>query len=209
VAVSFVCVHAQEFSADLVNTRPGENTEHSAKIYVGKNKIRMESGQERENRGAFIIDGNTNSTIILVPERKMYIESLPDQAPGAQGFKNIQAFMRPADPNNACPQWEAAMASMKDSENKITSCRKLGTDVVNGRTAVKYQGTNSKGETGYVWVDPKLRFFLKWEGKDGGAELRNIKEGSQAASLFEVPSDYTKFDMGSMMRNRRGGRKPQ
>jgi hypothetical protein len=33
-------------------------------------------------------------------------------------------------------------------------------------------------------------------------ELRNIKEGPQPASLFEIPSDYTKFDMGSMMQRR-------
>jgi len=40
---------------------------------------------------------------------------------------------------------------------------------------------------------------VKWEGKNASWELRNIQEGSQPASLFEVPAGYTKFDMGSMM----------
>ena len=31
-------------------------------------------------------------------------------------------------------------------------------------------------------------------------ELQNIKEGSQPDSLFAIPSDYQKFDMGNMMR---------
>jgi hypothetical protein len=33
-------------------------------------------------------------------------------------------------------------------------------------------------------------------------ELRNIQEGSQPASLFEIPAGYTKFDMGGAMRQR-------
>jgi hypothetical protein len=30
--------------------------------------------------------------------------------------------------------------------------------------------------------------------------VRNIQEGSQPASLFEVPAGYTKFDMGGAMK---------
>jgi hypothetical protein len=208
IALSFACAHAQEFSADLVNTKgePSNSKERATRIYVGKNKIRMEN-EASSNGGAIIVDGASNTTTILMPERKMYIQSTPDQE-RMGGFQNITAFMRPADPSNACPQWEAAMANLRDKENKLTSCRKLGNDVVNGRPAVKYEGTSSKGEKGYVWVDPKLRFFLKWEGSEGAAELRNIKEGTQPANLFDIPSDYTKFDMGSMMRNRRGTNKP-
>lgn len=202
---------AQEFSADLINTKKDSPAEHQAKIFVGNHKIRLESDRSSQGEsggmggGAFIIDEATKTTTILVPERKMYIQSNEgDQRPG---FQTLSALMRPADPNNACPQWEAAMAA-RHQDKKLTSCRKVGTDTVNGRTAVKYEGVNSDGEKGNVWVDPKLHFFLKIDGKDGGAELRNIKEGTQPASLFEVPSDYTKFDMGSMMRNRRGAQKP-
>jgi len=70
---------------------------------------------------------------------------------------------------------------------------------VNGRSTVKYEGTNAKGETGTIWLDPKLRFPVKWQGKNGSGELQNIKEGAQPASLFEIPDGFTKFDMGSMM----------
>jgi hypothetical protein len=208
LVLSLACAHAQEFSADLVQSKQGSDNERPpTHINVGNNKIRMETERPgASDPGAFIIDGTNNSTIILIPQRKMYIQSTEEDR-SRQGFQSLTAFMRPADPNNACPQWEAAMAKIK-SDNKITGCRKLGPDVVNGRSAVKYEGTSSKGEKGYIWVDPKLRFFLKWEGKDGSGELRNIKEGSQPASLFEVPAGYTKFDMGSMMRNRRGAQNP-
>jgi hypothetical protein len=71
---------------------------------------------------------------------------------------------------------------------------------VNGRSAIKYAGSSKNG-SGYAWIDPKLRFVLKWEDNKGGTvELRNIKEGPQDPSLFQIPSDYHKFDMQQMQR---------
>jgi len=43
---------------------------------------------------------------------------------------------------------------------------------------------------------------VKWQGKNDGGELHDIQEGSQPASLFEIPAGYTKMDMGSMMQQR-------
>jgi hypothetical protein len=55
-----------------------------------------------------------------------------------------------------------------------------------------------------VWIDPKLRFVVKWlDDKGDGTELRNIQEGSQDARLFQVPPDFHKFDMQQMMQQRR------
>jgi hypothetical protein len=103
-------------------------------------------------------------------------------------------FFRTGDADNACGDW------LEQPANQGGSCHKVGNETVNGRNTVKYEGTNAKGETGFVWVDPKLRFPVKWQGKDGqGGELRNIQEGSQPASLFEIPAGYQKFDMGAMM----------
>ena len=75
----------------------------------------------------------------------------------------------------------------------------MGSDTVNGRSAIKYEGTNASGDSGTFWVDPKIAFPIKWQGKNSSGELRNIQEGSQPGSLFEVPAGYTKFDMGGMM----------
>jgi hypothetical protein len=89
---------------------------------------------------------------------------------------------------------------MQLPQNQGGSGRKIGNETVHGRSSVRYEGTNAKGETGDVWVDPKLRFPVKWEGKRGSRELRNIQEGTQPASLFEIPGDYKKFDMGNIGR---------
>ena len=67
---------------------------------------------------------------------------------------------------------------------------------MNGREHRQVRGDERQGETGAVWLDPKLRFPAKWQGKNGGGELRNIQEGSQPASLFEIPAGYTNVRYG-------------
>ena len=84
--------------------------------------------------------------------------------------------------------------------DKGGTCHKVGNETVNGRSTIKYEGTNAKGEPGSAWFDSKLRFPVKWEGKNGSGEMQNIKEGPQPASLFEIPAGYTKMDMGGMQR---------
>jgi outer membrane lipoprotein-sorting protein len=74
---------------------------------------------------------------------------------------------------------------------------------VNGRATVKYEGINSAGESSTVWIDPKLGFPLKWQRKNSGGEIRNIQEGPQPDSLFEVPPGLTKMDMSGMMQNQK------
>src|ERR1017187_4794766 len=43
--------------------------------------------------------------------------------------------------------------------NKGGTCRKVGNDTVNGRSTVKYEGTNANGDSSTFWIDPKLRPF--------------------------------------------------
>jgi hypothetical protein len=54
---------------------------------------------------------------------------------------------------------------------------------MNGWSAVKCEGTNSSGEPSSVWL---LGFPVKWQGRSSAGELRNIQEGTQSASLFEI-----------------------
>jgi len=193
-ALIAVAAFAQEdFSADIVNHRDSANQNH-AKIYVTKNKWRIEGfGEGRMgSSGAAIIDLTTQQNTVVMPERKMYMQFPMGQGPAGQ---RLTSFYRARDVDDACSDW------LKLSYNKGGTCRKVGSDTVNGRSTVKYEGTNSKGETGTIWLDKKIAFPVKWEGKNGGGELQNIKEGPQPASLFEIPSDYQKFQMPAGMPN--------
>ncbi|HWY22568.1 MAG TPA: hypothetical protein VNX26_15180 [Candidatus Acidoferrum sp.] len=179
-----------EFSAEIVDLqKPGTPT----KIYFAKDKIRIEP-QATNSRGAGVVIMNmaTQTSTILMTQQHMYME-MPAQSLSQRG---IFLFFRAGDIENACVDWQKMVHTLTGS------CHKVGNDTVNGRTTVEYEGTSSSGEVSRVWLDPKLRFPVKWQGKNSGGELRNLQEGSQPASLFEIPSGFTKMDMGGMMQNR-------
>ena len=181
-----------QFSAEIVNDKQPDA--QPAKIYFGKDKMRIESNRGGREGGAYIINMATHSNIVLMDQQHMYME-MPEQMANQ---RHSYDFFRVHDVDNACADWLA------QARNKGGTCRKVGSETVNGRSTVKYEGTNARGETGTVWIDPKLQFPVKWQGKNGdGGELRNIQEGTQDARLFEVPPDYHKFDMQQMQQRRR------
>jgi hypothetical protein len=95
-----------------------------------------------------------------------------------------------ADVDNACPAWEKSL-------EKPGPCTKVGDDTINGRSTIKYKGTATNGDTGYAWVDRRLKSVIKWEGEKTAAELQNIQEGPQTATLFQVPAGYEMFDLAA------------
>jgi hypothetical protein len=179
----------EDFSAEVVTSKQNGQTS-SGKIFLTKDKARFEPEGQNAQNGFVIINFATHTSTMLMPARKMYMEMPIGVGPAAQRARD---FFRPSDPDNACTDW------MKMSARPGAECHKVGSAVVNGRNTVEYEAKSSDGGTGHVWLDRKIDFPVKWDEKDGGTgEVRDIKEGSQPASLFEVPSDYQKMDMGNM-----------
>ena len=188
LTLATVALAQSEFSAEVVNNQTPTKT--PTKIYFGKNKIRFENvGNDERGGGSVIMDLKTQSYLVLMPKQNMYME-MPESMMEGRGM--VQ-FFKSGDAENACPEW------LTLADNKGGTCHKLGHETVNGRDTVKYEGTNAKGESKTAWLDAKVRFPIKWQGKDSSGELRNIQEGPQPASLFEVPAGYSKMDMGNMM----------
>jgi hypothetical protein len=181
-----------EFSADIVNnTKAGSPVQ--ARAYFSKDKMRFDAQEKgAKDKGAVIINFATHTYLVVMANQHMYME-MPAQTMDQRG---MYSFFQTGDVENACSDW------LKLSKNVGGTCHKVGNDSVNGRSAIKYEGTNSSGETSQVWLDPKLRFPVKWQEKNGGGELRNIQEGPQPASLFEIPAGFTKMDLGGMMQQR-------
>ena len=179
-----------DFSAEIYNLDKSDKAPQ-AKMYFSGDKMRFEPLQkDPHNSGAFIIKLGAQTATVIMDQQHMYME-----VPGVMANqRSAYNFFRTGDVENACKDWGEV------GNNKGSSCKKVGSDTVNGRSTIKYEGTNANGETSYFWIDPKLRFPVKWQSKGSSGELRNIQEGSQPASLFEVPAGYTKMDMGGMMR---------
>ena len=193
LAASFVLGQA-EFSAEIVDLqKPGTPT--TAKIYFTKDKMRAEpQATSPHGGGAVIMNFATQTTIVLMAQQRMYME-MPAQS---QGQRLGYAFFQAGDVENACGDWQNA------GHNQGGSCHKVGNESVNGRNTVKYETTSANGDVSQFWLDPKLRFPVKWQGKNSGGELRNIQEGAQPASLFEAPAGFTKMNIpGGMMQQPR------
>jgi hypothetical protein len=190
-------VMAQDFSADVVNARGGEGIR---KIYSTKDRVRYDIAGQNQAMGpaAVIVDEAQNKWLVLLAERHMYMDSWPTmmKKPAITQYWHVQ------DVNDACPQWKK-LAEQAGTYQNWGNCTKVGSDTLNGRSTVKYEGVSSKGDKSYIWVDTKLHSVIKMDGGTGGGmELINIKEGAQPASLFEVPNGYTKFDMAGVMQQR-------
>ena len=190
LAASFVLAQ-MEFSAEIVDLqKPGTPT--MAKIYFAKDKMRIESqtGGPRSG-GAIIMNFATQTSIVLMAQQHMYME-MPAQAQ-SQRMGYASAFFQAGDVENACGDWQKM-------GHQGASCHKVGNETINGRDTVKYETTNASGDVSHFWLDPKLRFPVKWQGKNNDGELRNIQEGTQTANLFEAPAGFTKMNMpGGMM----------
>jgi hypothetical protein len=180
---------SQEFSADLVRQKPQNAA--GTKVSVSGDQVRFAVTGQKNSSFALINVAQRTSTMVL-PDAQSYVVSPPGHLASSIPLFHID------DPENACQAWEKSM-------DNPGSCKKIGDDTVNGRAAVKYTGAMENGDTGTAWIDRKLNFVIKWEGEKTVAELQNIQEGPQEASLFEVPSKYQKLDTAAA---RKGPKKP-
>jgi hypothetical protein len=173
---------AQEFSADVVRLKPtGMPT---TKIFVHHEMVRFDS-MTQPSKSYVLVDLDKRTSSMVIAENKTYVVAPPGHLPASIPLFRID------DPENACPEWNKTVTEK-------ANCKKVGDDTVNGRRAVKYTGTAYNGDTGTAWIDSKLKITIKWEGEKGAAELQNIQEGPQTASLFQIPSDYEKLDPASV-----------
>jgi hypothetical protein len=190
VALLFLASFAMaqtEFSANIANH--GKEKNAMTKVIRGKDKLFFNSA---DADGGVILDLQNGTYYVLMPKQHMYMV-MPENMSESRGTFR---FFATGDVENACAEW------LKQADNTGGTCHKDGSETVNGRSTVKYDGTNAKGEASTVWLDSKLRFPIKWEGKNGGGELQNIQEGPQPDSLFEIPAGYKKMDMSGMMQRK-------
>jgi hypothetical protein len=185
------------FSSDVAITTKNA-TKIGGKWYFSAPRLRMDitsmpqaSGNTPNPFGniSVIIDGGNQTTYMLMPQQQMYMEFHGNGAHTNPAMNTIAELNRyQGDP---C------------AEHSDATCKKLGTETVNGRSCDKWAVTDKNGGKSTVWIDQKLHFPIKARGDDGsGVEFTNVKEGAQDASRFAVPSGYRKFDASVMGRQK-------
>lgn len=176
VAAAASCALAASFSADVVMKMQG--TTQSGRTYVDGKRTRMEMSHG-PMKTIVIVRADKGVTWMLMPEQRQYMEN-------RAGSKDW------TDPN-----W------LKNMEQHATK-KYLGKANVAGYTCDKYLYEFKKKEMGSstIYLAKKLDYPIKIENKSqfgsSTVELKNIKEGKQAASLFEIPKGYKKVEMPPM-----------
>lgn len=193
VSTAFAYQMPQPFSADFSTMSANGNANMKGKFFFSLPKVRMDmtdTGQRQAGpfggKMSMIMDGEAKMAYMLMTDQQMYMEF-------------------PTDANNPLTQRTPKWQDFKGdpctfNKDQNATCKKLGTEAVNGRSCDKWEVTEKSGHKETLWIDQKLHFPVKTTDGQMTTEFTNIKEGAQDASLFKVPAGYRKFDMGSMQR---------
>ena len=162
-----------QFSAET-RTTSAQGSSGAGKLFVDGNKIRAEA-----NHGGLdtimIVDQNKKNIYRLMPPQKMYAEISFADAAAAHRTPEWRMY----DPSNPC------------SDRPDTSCKKAGTESINGFSCNKWLLTGKHTST--LWIDQKTGITVKTLSANGTVfEILNIKQGSQDQKLFAIPAGYTK-----------------
>lgn len=178
-----------EYSADSVmQTEEGTIEQH---VYVTPTKERKETLTGSGDGAVQIFRFDSKVMWMLMPSQKMYMEH-------QMGKPN------PRQPAQDVSQWEV-------EENVV------GEETLDGVKVTKYKtiatSTDGKKYGGFSWrtkegipVKQDLLYKEGNEKKRMSTELKNLKIEKQDPQLFEIPKDFTKFDMAGMMGGMMGDR---
>lgn len=174
-----------QFSADI-STKGPNIPPSQGKMYFGGSKMRMDNNVQG-HASIMIVDLQRKVADMIMPQQRMYMEM--NYAEFAKPMPDVRTY----DPNNPC------------AADTGSTCRKLGTETVNGRLCDKWEFTGGAGGRRTVWVDKGNHLPIRTVSSDGNTfDMTNIKEGPQPSSLFQVPAGYQKMDMGDMMQGMQG-----
>ncbi len=136
---------AQQFSADLLLTNRGGQSEHAAgRLYVGNGAVRIETPDI--GNGRFLVDVKADTAFFVLPAQHVFMDA-------KQSSRLTQIFV-PVDPESPCWAWQvhAKLAGVADQGGQWR-CERLGAESAGGRAIIKYLVTSARGETDYAWID--------------------------------------------------------
>ncbi len=196
---------AQQFSADVISTPATGST--TTRVYVGKTQMRLQTFSGGQPKDGMIWDAGRKSVTIVMDENHSYIggnSTLLNAAMSSSGAPVLVRIFRPTSGSDPCVDWNAAVLPYADSTKPRPhfSCHSVGEDAVNGRTATKWFVVSTQGaktDSGYAWIDSRLRVVSKSQDRNGSVELKNIQEGAQPDTEFQVPAGYRQVDASALL----------
>ena len=174
----------KEYTADMVDVKSGKVV---GKYAVTEKKMRMESTDE---------DDGDSLVIIRMDQGKVYV------------MQEDKTYIDIPIKGDKVPTPEELAGMMGGGDLFKPKREKLGTETVSGYKAEKFRVTHTIEMMGqkhtsvhHEWLAKEFDIPVRIENEGNIAELRNIKVGTPAASLFEIPAGYKKnTEMEEMMK---------
>ena len=176
---------AQQFSADLVIMQhDGAAATPAGRLRVFGDKVRIETPELAD--GFFLIDGSEPAAYFVRPATHVFMN--------AKQSSRLTRLFVPVDPADPCRQWQA-MARLAGAEQGGWRCERSGEQTTGVQNAVGYRAVAAAGVVFLGWIDVARKFPVRIKTGDGAViTAENIRDEPQAASSFEIPPGYRKFD---------------
>jgi hypothetical protein len=176
---------AQQFSAEIMIMKDDGASAPAGKVYVAGGKERLETPEHTD--GFFVIDGAAPSAYFVQPSARQFMD--------ARQSSRLTRLFVPVDPDNPCLQWESMARLAGVTDQGAWHCERVGQETIDGSSAIAYRVVSAPGRELLGWVDPMRKFPLRVKTEDGAVfEVGNLHDQPQAAELFEVPTNFRKFD---------------
>jgi len=161
-----------EFLANIHMVTPfvTERPTTDGKLYMSKGRLRVDLGSMVD---VYIVEQKKGWR--MFPELKQYFDI---------GEKQVSTYLPPMTDGSPCPASEHPSA-----------CKMVGKEIIEGRSATRWELVNQHGEHIYLWTDDKLGIAVRWHIENVTYDATGIHEGTVADSMFEVPTGYAKTDM--------------
>jgi len=179
--IGFLPAHAAaaEFTADIVITGPGTHTTYSLSVKDPMIRLQKTQGPMHIPPFPFIVNRDTGVTWGLNPQTKQVV---------------VMEDMDQTILMNPLAGWAATRKGMTEKPGPV--------ETVNGYECetLLYSEPGKSEVAAKVWVSKKLDHVIREErfglNENPVLELRNIQEGSLDSALFDIPSGYTRMDIG-------------
>jgi hypothetical protein len=183
---------AQQFSADLVIMPHdgGAAAAPAGKLRVLDDKVRLETPEFAD--GFFLIDGAGPTAYFVRPAARVFMD--------ARQSSRLTRMFVPVDPDDPCRQWQAMAKLAGSADQGDLRCARTGEETISGRSAIVYRAVSASGRELVGWIDATRKFPLRIKTEEGAViTAENIRDEPQPAPLFEIASDFRKFDPESLI----------
>nr|VFK21641.1 MAG: hypothetical protein BECKLFY1418C_GA0070996_109810 [Candidatus Kentron sp. LFY] len=188
-----------EFSANTIEQIPNRDP-ISGKLYVAKDKIRIEMAIERKRR-IVIRDFSARKTLHLNPAAKEYMEVPWPATKSNQFHSGVRRPPLPGDSDHHCEKFAQLKCKMLNKEGEIYNRKTEKWEIIQEVPNKQIQ-SGKRVIRSLVWVDRRLGVNIREEmffdvNSKSLRELRDIKEGPQSEKLFQIPTGYRRVEISA------------